>query len=156
MISDLLPKFVTTAYCKFAYDLTVLIPGNCSSSTCDEIDHLILWASTNKLSINFKKTKEIVICRPGRGVNLPSCIKDIEQVKDVKLLGVHFSSHLTFGIHINSIISSVNQRLYLMELLRAKGLDACGLSIVFHALILTKMLYASQAFTFSGHAVACQ
>jgi hypothetical protein len=95
------------------------------------IQHLREWAGINKLVINFKKTKEIVLCRSGRAVNLPSCISDIEQVREVKLLGVHFNNHLSFDVHVNSIVSAVNQRFYLTKLLRAQGLNSFGLSVVF-------------------------
>ena len=36
-----------------------------------------------------------------------------------------------------------------MKLLRAQGLNLYGMSVVFNALILSKILYAGQAF--SGH-----
>ena len=87
--------------------------------------------------------------RSGRSIKLPSAENGIEQVKEVKLLGVLFSNHLSFGLHVNSIVSAVNQRFYLLKLLRAQGLNSTGLSVVFNALVLGKVMYASQAFC--GH-----
>jgi hypothetical protein len=62
---------------------------------------------------------------------------------------VHLSNHLSFRVHVNSVISVVDQRFYLMKLLRAQGLNDVCLSVVFNALTLCKMLYESQAF--GGH-----
>ena len=99
--------------------------------------------------LNLKKTKEIVLCRSGRGVKLPPSVTGIEQVREVKLLGVILRNHLSFSAHVNGVVSAVNQRFYLMKLLRAQGLNSHGLSIMFNALVWGKIRYASQAF--SGH-----
>jgi hypothetical protein len=61
------------------------------------------------------------------------------------LIDVHFSNHLSFRVHINSLISAANESIYLMKLLSAQGLNDFGLSVVFNPLMLSKMLYASQA-----------
>jgi Reverse transcriptase (RNA-dependent DNA polymerase) len=140
IFADLVSKYVTTIDCKFADNHTILIPGIYSSCTCDDIDNLKEWSSINKLLINFEKTKEIVLCRSGRVgrlVNLPSSVYDIEQVKEVKLLDMHLSNHLSFRVHVNNVISVVNQRFYLMKVLRAQGLSDFGLSVVLNALILS-------------------
>ena len=117
--------------------------------TCDEIQHLKEWAVLNKLMLNFKKTKEIVLYSSGRTVTWPSSESGIEQVREVKLLGVLFNNHMSFNLHVNGIVSAVNQRFYLLKLLRAQGLNSAGLSVVFNAIILGKVMYASQAFC--GH-----
>jgi hypothetical protein len=59
---------------------------------------------------------------------------------------VHFSNHFPLSVHVNIVNSADNQRLYLMMLLRALGLNDFGLSVMFDTLILSQMLYASQAF----------
>jgi hypothetical protein len=53
---------------------------------------------------------------------------------------------LSFSVCVNSVNSAINQRSYLMKLLRTKGLNNFGLSVMFSSLILSKMLFTSQAF----------
>ena len=77
--------------------------------------------------------------RSGRSIKLPSAENDIEQVKEVKLLGVLFSNHMSFGLHVNSIVSAVNQRFYLLKLLHAQGLNSTSISVMFNALVLGKL-----------------
>ena len=58
-IADLQPLASDSAtYFKFADDLTVLIYRD--DAAFDEITHIKQWADKNKLSINIRKTKEIV------------------------------------------------------------------------------------------------
>jgi hypothetical protein len=61
MIGDLQPLHNTTEFCKYADDLTVVIPGSLSSHGNDEIDNVKLWAIHNELLIHTSKSKEIVL-----------------------------------------------------------------------------------------------
>lgn len=149
MIADLQPSHKTTKLCKYADDLTVVIPGSLSFHGNDEIENIKLWAIQNKLFINTAKSKEIVLRRPRslRNANQPAVLCNIEQVNEVKLLGVWFNHHLSFSVHVDRILAVVNQRFYLLNRLRRQGLDPFGLSVVFNALIISKLLYACQAFS---------
>ena len=64
MIADLQPSHKTTKLCKYADDLTVVIPGSLFFHGNDEIENIKLWAIQNKLFINTAKSKEIVLRRP--------------------------------------------------------------------------------------------
>ena len=48
-------------FCKFANDLTTLIPGSYNFHAHVEIQHLRDWVEVNKLMLNYKKIKEIVL-----------------------------------------------------------------------------------------------
>jgi hypothetical protein len=50
-------------------------------------------------------------------------------------------------VHVNSIVSAVNQIFYLLKLSRAEILISLELSVVFNALVLVKSVYASPAFS---------
>ena len=94
------------------------------------------------------KTKEIVLYKNGnKKVVLPPTICNIEQVGAVKLLGVYFNCRLSFNGHVDSVLSIVNQRFYLINQLRKQGLDLNGLNIVFNSLVLSRLTYACQAFS---------
>lgn len=79
-------------------------------------------------------------------MKLPSSESNIEQVKVVKLLGFLCSNHLSFIAHVNGLVLVDNQKFCLMKLLHAQGLVSLGLSILFDALVLAEIAYASQVF----------
>jgi hypothetical protein len=49
-------------------------------------------------------------------------------------------------IHVNYILSLANQRLYLINQLRKTGLSIKAHEVVFHSLIVSRLLYALPAF----------
>ena len=54
--------------------------------------------------INLSKTKEIVFKRPNLGLNLrPYPLDAIEQVLEVKLLGVVLDDRLNFDTHVHFV-----------------------------------------------------
>jgi hypothetical protein len=73
----------------------------------------------------------------------PAVICIIEQVEDVKFLGVSFNSRLSFSAHVDHALSTINQHFYLLN--RRQGLDSFGLNVVFNTL--AKLTYACQAFS---------
>ena len=149
LMANLQPFHPTTVYSKYADDLTVLISGVHSHNADTEINHIQDWADTHKLKINVKKTKEVIISRSNRISHKPLPINNIEQLTDVKLLGVKFNNHLSYHLHVEDILRSVNQRFYLMKILKCRGLNDRGLMQIFNSLVLSKLTYANQAF--SGH-----
>jgi hypothetical protein len=149
-IADLKPLSPTNIYSKYADDLTILCPQSSFVTISDELQHVQSWAEANGLLINTSKTKEIVFRRPSvKHFANPPSLNCIEQVDCVKLLGVLFTDKLSFTPHIDAVLSTISQRFYLLSHLRRQGLNMHGLSIVFTALILSKILYACQSF--SGH-----
>jgi hypothetical protein len=66
---------------------------------------------------------------------------DIERVATFKLLGVYIAS-----THVNYVLSLVNQRLYVIIQFRKTGLSVKARGVVFHSLIISRLLYASPAF----------
>jgi len=97
---------------KVRNDLTAVIPAAISDLAESEFGHIQDWSSTNRLSINLSKTKEMVIFRPGsRAKHIPPWeITGIEQVHTAKLLGICFSDNLLFAAYIDNTLSVVSQR----------------------------------------------
>jgi hypothetical protein len=108
---------------KYADDTNLLVPQHTDISTSVEYQNVINWASENKLTIS-SKTKEIVFRRPHfRSVDIQPYFTDIAMLDEVKLLGVVFTSTLTFrpNKHVNDVLWLCNQRLYLLKLLQDQG-----------------------------------
>jgi hypothetical protein len=72
-------------------------------------DHLITWCDNNGMLLNVNKTKEMIIYfgkRFNKSICPPLSIrgKQIERVSVFKLLGVVFSSDLSWQQHVNLIL----------------------------------------------------
>lgn len=145
-IAGLGPKFGTTSYFKFADDLTVLV--RIDSLAEKEISNVIDWAKKSKLQINLSKTKEIVLRRPRvKHFVKPDMVHGIEQVDEVKLLGVSFNCYLNFNCHVDNLLQTISQRFYLLQTLSSQGMTATALEVVFKALVASKILFASPAYS---------
>ena len=111
-----------------------------------EYQNVMNWASLNKLTINRSKTKEIVFRRPHfRSVDIQPSFADIAMLDEVKLLGVVFTSKLTFNKHVNDVLLLCNQRFYLLKLLRDQGMPLELLTTVYNALVVNRIAYCLSA-----------
>lgn len=151
--SDLKPVSCVNIILKYADDTNLLIPEASDVDLVTEFDNIRRWADLNKMIINLGKTKEIVFHRPNPKIDLliPS-IPEICRVKEVKLLGVVITSNLKFDSHVDAILKICSQRAFLIKRFRDQGLSCKLLDIVFTAIILSRIMYASQAW--SGHVSA--
>ena len=77
--------------------------------------------------------------------NLPDPIYGIELVSSAKLLGVYIQENFNGDMHFKHIITVSSQRLHILKTLKRQGLSLELLHCVFHAIILSKMLYAISA-----------
>ena len=144
--SDLKTISNENALLMYADDANLLIPQKSNSSIIDEFDNIQSWAERNKMIINLKKTKQLVFRRPNLSASLlPSYIPDVDVVDTIKLLGVYVNAIFRQSEHVGYILSICNQRLYLLKVLRALGLDRRGLDCVFHAIIVSRLIYAIEA-----------
>jgi len=135
------------AILKYADDTTLLVPQHASVTLADEFAHLIDWSVKNKLTVNTAKTKEIIFRTPRLSKQLiPSPLPCIEQVTCVKILGVFFTDNLSPHSHVNSVLTHCSQRLYLLSQLKYQNLSSQALDIIFHGLILSKIIYALPAY----------
>ena len=146
MANDLKTLSLSNILCKYADDMDVLTAENSDVGMEDEISNIRRWASENKMSINFNKTKEIVFRRPcpRQSLCLPN-LTDIERVNNVKMLGVNITDNLKMDAHVKTILSACSQRLYLIKQIKNQGLCSEKLDIIFQALIISKMTYALPA-----------
>lgn len=146
MESDLHPLSDKNMIFKFADDTNLLVSERSDISMKDEFTNIQDWACRNKMVINLSKTKEIVFHRPhpGKFSLLPS-IEEVEIVREVKLLGVILTDNFSFDKHVNSILATCSQRLYLLKLLRDCGMPIDKLNVVFCALIVNRLSYCISA-----------
>ena len=84
--------------------------------TIDEFKAIQDWATVNALIINMNKTKELVFHRPHpRKFDLAPHTEGTERVNTAKLLGVIFQGNFCFNSHVDIILKSCSQRIYLLR-----------------------------------------
>ena len=81
--------------CKFADDTYLVVPASNVESRAAEIGNMEKWARGNNLTLNRKKSKEIVFsdCRR-RLQTTPPPMTDVVRVTSLKILGVTMTNGL--------------------------------------------------------------
>ena len=100
---------------KFADDMYLVTPSANASTRQQEIGHIATWAATNNLNLNVLKTKEIVFENSRRRADTPQPppppLPDIAREKELKILGVTITRHLSASEHVRHVISDGAQSL---------------------------------------------
>ena len=108
----------------------------------EEFKNVQDWAASNKMVINYLKTKEIVFRKPHpTKYSLTPTYVEIELVHHVKLLGVFISENLYFERHVSATIACCSHRFYLLKLLRDGGMSVNNLNVIFCSLVINRILY---------------
>ena len=152
-ISSLEPIIeVTNHMCKYADDtqtVSLIRRSNVKEdvqSLKDNIAHTRQWSNANKLTLNDEKLKAIVFQKSkSLKMNITDIDRDIRTVTELKLLGVHINSHLTWDTHIDSVVKTCKQRLFSIRQLK-QHLSNEQLITVFNGLIRSKMEYCCPLF----------
>jgi len=88
----------------------------------------------------------IVFRRPcPKQVHLPPSFDCIDCVDSVKSLGVFLQCGLNFELHVSYVLRQCSQKIYLLRMLRSQGLLSYHLNIIFHAIVISRVLYALPA-----------
>ena len=66
----------------------------------------------------------------------------------MKLLGCVLTDGLSGAKHVDFISSTANQRLYLLNYFKAHGMNIHGRTLVFDAIVVSRIMYAMQAVSF--------
>ena len=142
MESDLRTLSVLNKLCKYADDTNLLVPSCSNIGADEEFANIKQWVDNNRIKINIDMTREIVFHRPSpKHFVYPAPVCGIDQVVVAKLLGIHISDSFTYCLHVNTVLKLCAQRLYLLRLLRNQGFCQHNLNIVFHAIVLSKLVY---------------
>jgi len=142
-------------------DTYLVVPGKNSHLCKADIDHLRAWAARNNLLLNGDKTKEIVFsaCRkqapPPPPPPLPPKRPGIERVTSLRILGVIVNNKLTAADHVTMLLSSCSRMFYAMRVLRARGTPTTSLHDIFHATVVSRIVYAAPAWSGMCSAADC-
>ncbi|KAK0153202.1 hypothetical protein N1851_005108 [Merluccius polli] len=90
-----------------------LITKGDESAYREEVQRLTEWCSENNLSLNIKKTKELIIdYRKKQDTHTPLHINGerVERVSSFKFLGIHISENLSWTTNTTAIVKKAQQR----------------------------------------------
>jgi hypothetical protein len=144
--SDLHPLHNGNHFNKYADDSYLVVPSNNTSLIPSEIEHIDKWSAANNLKLNVLKTKELVVHRPRTKISdLPPLTPGLVRVQSLNILGVIFQSDLSFKLHAEKLVTQCAQSLYAVRTLRTQGLSGPSLWEVTRATLVSRLVYASQA-----------
>lgn len=92
----------------------------------EEVQRLTTWCTENNLTLNIKKTKELIIdFRKKQTVHTPLHINGeiVERVSSFKFLGTHISEDLSWTTNITASVKKAQQRMFFLRMLRKINLS---------------------------------
>ena len=104
--------------------------------------HVSQWCQLNKLELNIEKTKLMTIKKQPVKYEI---VHSLQQVDELKLLGVTISNDLKWNKHVILTIKSASPSLYLIRKCRAI-FSKQQLILLYNSYILSKMCYAAPLF----------
>ena len=111
-------------------------------------EELTEWVHVNKLILNAKKTKEMVLCF-GKSIDknvIPMLtVGDykIDRVEEFKLLGVVFRSDLNWSSHVKYILAKASRRIFVITKLLRSGMSTADVLNVYSSVVRSVLEYAS-------------
>ena len=85
---------------KYADDTYLLVPAKNELTTVLELDNIDHWAKTNNLTLNRKKSEELIVCHK-KSIKDPEMLPGIKRVNEFTVLGVTLQSNLRMDLHIS-------------------------------------------------------
>ena len=135
----------------FAFTLTrpmsVVVPAVNAHSCADEIEHVEKWSNDNNLSLNRKKSVEIVFVSPWskRAVMIPDkAVSGIERVDSIKVFGVTMSRRLSIAEHVDNLLATCSQTLFAMCTLKQHCLPTSAHHTVYQATVVACLVGLCQ------------
>uniref|UniRef100_A0A669EXY2 Reverse transcriptase domain-containing protein n=1 Tax=Oreochromis niloticus TaxID=8128 RepID=A0A669EXY2_ORENI len=118
-----------TLIIKFADDTTVvgLISKGDEAEYREEVLKLAAWCSENNLTLNTKKTKELIVDFRRHSTDLaPLHINGecVERVHTFRFLGVLISADISWTENISAVVKKAQQRLHFLRVLRKYKLNS--------------------------------
>ena len=143
--SDLRTICLMNKLFKYADDTYLVVPASKSDTIESELQSIASWSESNNLTLNTKKSTEIVIYKPkSKNANLPPPpVPGIQRVSQMVVLGVTIHDRLSFKPHIENLISRCAQTFYALRVLKSQGLNGIALWDVGQAILNNRLLYAS-------------
>ena len=114
--SDLSPSTPGNKLHKYADDTYLLVPATNSHTITAELNQIGQWAVKNNLKLNTNKSSELIIRTKRASISpVPPPPLGVERVASLDVLGVKIQENLSMTGHVDSLISSAGQNLYVLK-----------------------------------------
>ena len=137
-----------SSVCQYADDTTVAFPFRSLSDLCNRMDnemsHMQQWSTSNGFRLNSSKSQCLLVCKKSYN-DIPSQLRFPQQHESIRILGVTWTSSLSWDAHFKLIEEKCVRRLYLLRVLR-NIVSHDELWRVFDAVIANALLYAVELF----------
>ena len=103
------------------------------------------WCISNDMTVNFTKTKEMIMGPPSMTYNLPliqSAEGQITRVSSFKLLELHLDADFSWHSHDEAVTSKATKHLYFLKQLKRAGIPQSQLLHYYLAVIRPVLEYA--------------
>ena len=113
------------------------------------LEEVLRWSTRNKMNLNPRKTKEMVISFrrsivPPQELTLEGA--QISRVQHCKLLGITLQNDLKWGLHVSDLESRAARRVYFLKCLKRAGAETDKLIQYYTACIRSLLEYGSILF----------
>ena len=126
-----------------------LISKGDESAYKEEMVGLVAWDEMNNLTLNVKKTREMIIdfrrSKPDHYTPLTINGEVVERVAEFKFLGVIISDSLSWNSNTISVIGKAQQRLYYLRKLKQEGLPQSLLINFYRCAVESVLTYCLSA-----------
>ena len=145
MINDIRPVKASNLVVKFADDINLgIMVTDDSDASYMETNNIKIWAETNRMKRNFKKTWEMVI-RGKISRPLPEPLPMITPKSWLKILGVTFQENpIMWDLQLDEIISKAYSRLYIIRTCKYYGFSRKEFDLLFHNFILPILVFGIE------------
>jgi len=125
----------------------LIVPAANERSRCSKLDRVQHWAKTKNFMLNRHKSKEIAVVlsrRSKRATKPPPCLRDIQRVSSLKILGVTITDKLSMSDHVQDVVRKCAQSLHVIRVLRRHGMNDQALQAVYRSVVLIRSLSANS------------
>ena len=125
MVNDIKPVSPQTLLIKYADDITASVPiatgPNLTDSSHCEVQNIKRWADKNLMTLNMKKTFEMVV-KGKTTMPLPEPVHGIIRKSELKLLGVTVNEDpCNWDAQFENMLSKASSRLYILRVCKHYG-----------------------------------
>ena len=143
-------KLSSNIIVKYADDTTVMgmIVNDDDTAYREEIRQLALRCQEDNLTLNAKKTKELIVdYRVPRREHAPIYIDGVavERVSEFKFLGVHITQDLKWSTHTTHVTKKAQQRLHCLRQLKKFSVSPSILRSFYNSTVESVLLYCCTA-----------
>jgi hypothetical protein len=123
------------------------------SNMAADMPVIFRWYRENRLLINIRKTKLMIFSNSNEPPLIPPELRKIEQVNEIKILGLVINSKLNYSDHTRMILSKLSTANAMLLKLKLSGFPKKVLLSVYQALFVPHLLYCTSIWGYAPRAL---